>query len=469
MKCFLKIVLSSFLIYFFSWFLLYKTGINTLPIQSEDTISTMFTTVAIIQDKTLYLDKYYPMLIEKYPHPDDKDQTKGLVPFYLKKVNGHYLTAFPIITSILSIPVFIIPLSFGAQVSWDNLIIWSHVASSLIMAFSVWFFYLLVFKKFQLDEKKSFYLSLIFGFGTVNLAMFSQALWQFGTLQLFLILSLYFSFSKNNFWSGFFSAIAFLTRPTSILAIIFNPFIPIIFDSKKDKNIINYKKVFINFIFGFVFPVLFFIWYNNAFYRDFSNQGYVAQAFNSWLSHFPEGFLGIWISPSKGILIFTPVFIFSLVGLWISINNWSKNFKTKKLYIEKIFSVDFLYVIFGFIVVVHTFVMGFWKHWYGGYGFGYRMAGDVIPYLVLLLIPFLNSDLYKKYFKIFTFLVIISIFVQIYGLIFFDSIWHLAYDKGFKDTSWLWSLKDSEWAFNFRRILVKFGLLEQACPKCLPN
>jgi hypothetical protein len=54
-------------------------------------------------------------------------------------------------------------------------------------------------------------------------------------------------------------------------------------------------------------------------------------------------------------------------------------------------------------------------------------------------------------------------------MIFFDGIWHNAYDKGFEDTSWLWSIRDSELAFNIRRVLVKLGLLERACPQCLPR
>ena len=106
MKTFFKITLTSFLIYFLSWFALYKTQINTLPIQSEDTVSTIFTTIALIKDQTLYLDNYYQMMVQRYPHPDDKDYAKQLTPFYLTKVQNNYLSAFRIITSIISIPVF---------------------------------------------------------------------------------------------------------------------------------------------------------------------------------------------------------------------------------------------------------------------------------------------------------------------------------------------------------------------------
>jgi len=95
------------------------------------------------------------------------------------------------------------------------------------------------------------------------------------------------------------------------------------------------------------------------------------------------------------------------------------------------------------------------------------MAADIIPFLVLLMVPFFRSELYEKYKKIFLGLLLFSIAVQIYGLIFFDGIWHAAYDNGFVDTAWLWSIKDSELIFNIRRILVKLGHLSRACPNCL--
>ena len=122
---------------------------------------------------------------------------------------------------------------------------------------------------------------------------------------------------------------------------------------------------------------------------------------------------------------------------------------------------------YGIIVMLHTFVMGFWKHWYGGYSFGYRMAGDVIPFLVLMLVPFITSTFYsKKVLKnIFIIFVVISVLVQFYGMVFFDSIWHNAYDTGFRNTSWLWSVNNSEAAFNIRRVMVKLKLLDKESAK----
>lgn len=107
MKKFLVIVLLSWAVFFGGWFFVYKTGINPLVIQSEDTIPAIILPVTIIKEGTFYADTYYKGIIEKYPHPDDKNYQKGLVPFYFRKVNGHYISAFPIMAGLLSVPVYL--------------------------------------------------------------------------------------------------------------------------------------------------------------------------------------------------------------------------------------------------------------------------------------------------------------------------------------------------------------------------
>lgn len=459
-KRFFQIVLLSFFVYFFSWFIVYKTNINKLAIQSEDTLPAIFLPVAIIKEKTLYLDSYYTTLVEKYPHPDDKKQIRGLTPFYLKKIGDHHASAFPIITSIISIPVYFLPLKLGMEASWENLIILSKISSALILAVSGGFLYLLLKKHFSLDEKTSAKLSYLYLFGTVNFAMLSQSMWQHGTLQLFSILGLYFILDllkepkfkpSSAFLGGLFYGLAILSRPTSALAFLFILLLMLI----KIRNLKGFIKANIFTMLGLLLNVAFFFWYNNKYYVGIQNQGYAGQLVGSWLSPFPISFLGVWFSPSKGILIYSPIFIFSFVGFYIAMKKgWRENSQ---------------YLAYFLIVIFHTLIISLWKHWYGGYSFGYRMSSDIIPYLVLLIVPFVKSSLYEKKQFWFSLLIVLSVLMQVFGIIFFDGIWHAAYDLGFRNTSWLWSLKDSEVAFNVRRFMVKLKMLERACPNCLPG
>lgn len=457
-KKFFQIVFISFFIYFGSWLFVYTTNINKLAIQSEDTLPAVFLPVAIIKEKTLYLNSYYDIMIERYPHPDDKQQIRGLTPFYLKNIDGHYASAFTLISGFLAVPVYFLPLKLGLDMNWENLIVLSKISSSLIMALSGGFFYLLLKKQFSLDEKKASVLTGVFLFATVNFAMLSQSLWQHGTLQLFSILGLYFILEHlkspnfrpfSAFLGGLFYGLAILSRPTAGLGLLLISIFALI-------KLNNLKAVFKTGIFvalGVLLNIVFFFWYNNKYYVGIENQGYASQLLGSWLSPFPISFIGVWISPSKGILTYSPVFIFSFVGFYIALKKGLKE--------------NLQYLFYFLIVVIHTLVISFWKHWYGGYSFGYRMSSDIIPYLVLLMVPYLKSSWYDKNHFLFSFLFGFSIMVQILGVIFFDGIWHAAYDTGFRNTSWLWSIENSETVFNIRRILVKFNFLDRACPTCL--
>ena len=421
----------------------------------------MFMSVSIIKNGTLYADKYYEMIRDRYPHPDDKDFQLGLTPFYFRKVDDHYISAFPLITGFLALPIFAIPLLLNIGVSWINLTFLSHVASALILALSGGILFLLLKNYLLRDKKLSMLLTATYLFGTINFALTSQALWQHGALQLFLLLSLLFLYQKKWFFSGISLGLAVLSRPTAAVMVpfFFLLLVNTIFNSEKDvKNIrINWQKLrtLLIFLLGLIVAATFFMLYTNKYYLGIQNNGYADQIFVGWLSKFPEGFLGLWLSPSKGILVYSPIFLLSFVGLFQVLKN--------KSWVKR---ENLLYLVSAAIVLVHTLILGRWKHWYGGWSFGYRMAADVIPFLVILLIPFITSHKFKRYRKLFLMLLIVSVIIEIYGMAFFDGIWHAAYDNGFKDTAWLWSIKDSEFIFNIRRVLVKMNMLEKACPKC---
>ncbi|MFC1621892.1 hypothetical protein ACFL13_00700 [Patescibacteria group bacterium] len=448
MRRFWFIVILSFAIYFLSWAVVYLSGLNSLPIQSEDTLPTVFLPVTIIKEKTIYADTYYKMIRDRYPHPDDKDFQKDLTPFYFQKVGVHYISAFPLITGFLALPIYFFPIIFGLSITWVNLIILSKISSALIAAAGGGVLYLLLKKHFKVSEKKAMLLTGVYLFGSINFALISQALWQHGTMQLMILLALWFLYERKWFLTGIFCILALLSRPP---AIAFLPFFGLLVLLQKE----TFKDL-VNFGLGLVPPILFFVWYTSTYYLGIENNGYAGQFLTGWLSRFPEGFLGLWISPSKGILVYSPIFVFSLIGAYLAVRN--RGWRLRE---------NFIYVISLCIVVLHTMILGKWKHWYGGWGFGYRMAADIIPFLVILLVPFIRSEFFEKYKNWFFGLLIFSVLVQVFGMIFFDGIWHAAYDLGFENTSWLWSIRDSEFIFNIRRVLVKLGYLSRACPKCL--
>ena len=271
---FLKVTIISWAVFFISWVVVFNLGVNDLAIQSEDTIPAIFLPVSIIQDQTLYLDRFYTLMRSRYPHPDDKSFEKGLVPFYLRSVEFcckteryspggfglptfqidnipyfKYVSAFPIMSAVLAVPIYYFPLKIGLAPNFENLTILSHLSASLIVAASGGFFYLLLDRGIKLNRKQTLVLTVIYLFATINFALVSQALWQHGTVQLFTILALYFYYLSQDskakkawvfkqsklkvkqnklvstinlrkstsylFFSGIFIGFAIISRPTS--------------------------------------------------------------------------------------------------------------------------------------------------------------------------------------------------------------------------------------------------------------
>ena len=439
------IFLTTFLFYFFTWFVFYKTGINSLPLQSEDILPSVFTSISIVKNGTVYVTDYYQMMVSRYPQPDDST----LTPFYLRKIGENYVTAFPLISSVIALPITFFYLLISPNVTWESVYYISHLSGSFIIALSSSLIFYIFYALLKTSIKKSLILTFIFSFCTINLPLISQGLWQHGSVQLFLILAVIFYLRNNPFFLFLSLGLAILARPTAGIALVIFAIFLIINKRKKLYPDFDFKY-WIRCFLGILVPVLIFFFYNNTFYQSLSNQGYASQLENSWLGNFPESFIGMFLSPSKGVLIYSPILIFSIIGFY---------YGYKK---HELVKISF------WIVLIHCLVLSKWKHWYGGYGFGYRMVSDVIPFFIFP-IWFLLETHFDRIKKIIFGLLILSFTIQFSGLIFFDSIWHNAYDTGFKNTSWLWSIQDSEAFFNIRRVMVKLGFLERACPVCLPE
>jgi hypothetical protein len=86
------------------------------------------------------------------------------------------------------------------------------------------------------------------------------------------------------------------------------------------------------------------------------------------------GLVGLLISPSRGLLLFCPVFLFSAIGVYL----WLRGPHTPH---PEIYSICL------FVTVAQMLLIARSRLWYGGFSYGPRLLTDVMPCLVLLLIP----------------------------------------------------------------------------------
>ena len=87
-------------------------------------------------------------------------------------------------------------------------------------------------------------------------------------------------------------------------------------------------------------------------------------------SSFMDGFLGILFSPSRGLVIFTPVTIFALSGFALSLRRGEERA---------------LHVMYGVIVAGVTCLYGMWPVWWGGHSYGPRFMTDILPFLIFFV------------------------------------------------------------------------------------
>jgi hypothetical protein len=83
------------------------------------------------------------------------------------------------------------------------------------------------------------------------------------------------------------------------------------------------------------------------------------------------GVYGLFLSPSRGLFVYSPIFVASLWGAWLG---WRHPERPV-----------WLFLIAGALL---TFAPSLkWHFWWGGAGYGPRLLADALPFFALLLVP----------------------------------------------------------------------------------
>jgi hypothetical protein len=88
---------------------------------------------------------------------------------------------------------------------------------------------------------------------------------------------------------------------------------------------------------------------------------------NAWAGSFLEGFYGLLVSPSRGMLVYSPILVFAVWGMF---RLW------REPRLEKLRPLSVA-------VLLLLVVQAKWFNWHGGWSFGYRLMVDATPLLAL--------------------------------------------------------------------------------------
>lgn len=408
----------QFVFLFFFSFSIFTINLRAIP--SGDTVPASLLPFSILIDHSITFDRFY--------NPQGNDPC----PYFFIVTRNHVYSSYPIALPILITPLYA-PAVFGAQLSnWptEKIISLSPLMekdmAALIASLSVVMLFLLVRK--IADDRTALFLTLLYAFGTETWSVSSQALWQHGGSELMIICSLYylklaFDEEKGAYYTlaGLFAGLSAAIRPTDLLFLAAS-YVYISFAKHRKKRVLFYS----------IFPIiigLMVVGYNLFVFGDVRG-GYI-QEFNS---NILVGLAGVLISPSRGLFVYSPVFIFVLVGIIV----W---FRQGRVFCPSIYSVSLMFVI------SHIILISKWFSWYGGWCYGPRLLTDIIPCLIILLIPGINVITRLPLVKIvFIFTLALSITTQVIGSFFYDLQcgWDGTPTRVELDESRLWDWRDNQ-------------------------
>jgi hypothetical protein len=353
--------------------------------------------LSIVREGNFDLDEY-----KNTDKPDD---------YAIITISGHKYSFFPIGTPILAVPpVWAYQLINPHMVELIDAVhpVAQDIIASLIVALTAVLIFLIM--RFSNTNAQSVFAAFVFAFCTSAWSTASKALWQHGPSMLMLTITLYLILLSRKRpeliqYASLPLAYSFVIRPTNAIPVgLFSIFV-----------LFFYRKYFIRYLlWSLIIAVPFFL-VNYAIFSSFLSP-YIFPSYHSTnlgLEHFLTPsitqFLGVLISPSRGLFIYTPVVLFSFMGVFIKLKNFRWSDPEKML--------DLTLVV---IIIAHYLLVSSFWHWWGGYSIGPRLMIDVLPFLIYFLSPVIsfmtNSSPRAVPIKIaFAVVVLISFLMQYHG------------------------------------------------------
>ncbi|MGB6295171.1 MAG: glycosyltransferase family 39 protein [Rivularia sp. (in: cyanobacteria)] len=433
---------------------------NGVTIGSGDTVPNSLLAFNFLENHTFHLDAFR----------DSYLCTEGNCYFFVEGINGHLSSTYPIGSAIVTFPLYLIfyaflklphiyysiPIDLTSASFEEHRLFYEKLAATISTSSTVAIFYLST--KLKFNHSISLVSTFIFAFATNSWMTGSQGLWQHGISNLALT-NIIFCLLKANrtskksqqkwlLFAGIACGLLPSIRPTSALYVI----AAIIY------SIFTYKRKSIYLFTGLisVFPSI--IW--NLYYfgnlRGGYSQMFPESPYIFTLNHFIIALSGTLFSPSRGLLVFSPVILLSLAGAYLL-------FKSRYSEDEKLI---------GCLTIASTILLFsyfFYIVWWAGYSYGPRFMTDIMPVCCYLINYFLAVNFnqiiqFKRKLNIkliiTTLLIIFSTFTQFVGAFGTNpgTMWNaLPLDVDKPQFHYrFWSLKDSQIQRHTRALFHRF-------------
>jgi hypothetical protein len=224
-----------------------------------------------------------------------------------------------------------------------------------------------------LSRPMAIFLALLFAFATAAWSTGSRALWQHGPEMLMLAVAVYLLVTARRRpsllpWSAVPLVFAYFIRPTGAIALgVLGIFV-----------FVHRREWFRKWALLAAATSAPLFCYNFALYRRplqpyFTQQNFLEPAWRN-AARFFVALAGQCVSPSRGVFVFSPIFVFAILGIWIAFRrNWQMP-------------------VAGYLAAIllfHWIAISAFADWTAGFCFGPRYFSDVTPIFILFLIPVL--------------------------------------------------------------------------------
>jgi hypothetical protein len=212
--------------------------------------------------------------------------------------------------------------------------------------------------------------ALVFSFGTAAWSTASRSMWQHGPSMLLLSLAALLALRSKSRpevarWLGLPLAAAYAVRPTNAIPLaLFGLWMAVC-----------RRRQLPGFAAGAAAVLGVFAFVNLKAYGSALPPYYAAGRLGR-TPHFVEALAGNLVSPSRGLLLFSPVLILAAVGTIL------------KLRAHRLDGLDLVLVA---SVAGHWVAISSFPRWWGGDSFGPRFFSDMVPFLVVLGLPVVTA------------------------------------------------------------------------------
>lgn len=391
---------------------------NLKFIQNWDNTPILLTSYSIIENKTIYLDNFENQVLSAGQSFD-----------VIKKVGDHYLSARPLVPAIISSIILFIPVKLNL-VDLSNLELAGKIISIFFILGSAYFLFRII--EYLFNYKAGIFLAILFCLTTSNFSFIVQGFWTIAFAELFWSITLFLLILKKSknflFLSGLTTALAITCRPSNIIIGLLL-MLYVIWQYKKNA----WKFIIAPIILGTSFIIY------NYYYFDSILGGYNmiydvirARAGGIDIKYIFEGITGTLFSPSRGIFIYSPIILLSILGVKYA---WSRK--------EVVFKFIPFIIIFSWLFVICNSI------WWDGYSYGNRKISDLLPFIFILIAFFPFSKIKSKFVNsIIIILIIISFLIHLNGFLFYDyGDWNgkpYSVDDSVNNKEKLWGWKDNQ-------------------------